>query len=123
MEGYDPYTMEYNVLRERACDPLGAGPSVEEMRNWVHGLQSRRSTGRRSMASGESVEDRSSAFRTLECIQKVKMALTSEGEDDSISARTFAMLTGVSLLAVVVIVLVWELYLRPRESGGMLPPL
>ncbi|GFR42835.1 hypothetical protein Agub_g3793 [Astrephomene gubernaculifera] len=135
------HTLEYNVLKERAYTTRGviSQPSLEEMQLWVSGANRRRSNC--YAAEPEALEHPAESFKaleqryhledvwgqnttpamqTLECIQKVKQALV-EGSDpeDSISGKTFSILVAISLAAAVLIVLVWELYLRPRDRGGM----
>lgn len=47
-------------------------------------------------------------LQTLECIQQVKAALVAGGgEEDSISGRTFALLSLLSVAAALAVVLVW----------------
>ncbi|EFJ42184.1 hypothetical protein VOLCADRAFT_97772 [Volvox carteri f. nagariensis] len=121
-------TLEYNVLRERACNAPGAllQPSVEEMQQWVTSLNRRRSlhftagmepsghyeASFRELEQRYQLEDvwghnTTPAMQTLECIQKVKQALVEEAADDTISSSTFSVLVALSVVAAVAIVLTW----------------
>lgn len=45
--------------------------------------------------------------QTLECIQKVKQAISEQEEEDTISSSVFACLVAGSLVLVVIVILVW----------------
>ncbi len=47
------------------------------------------------------------SLQTLECIQKVKAALSQQEEEDSMSSATFGILVAASLVVVLGIVVVW----------------
>ncbi|GLI63711.1 hypothetical protein VaNZ11_006740 [Volvox africanus] len=57
------------------------------------------------------------AMQTLECIQKVKQALVEGVTEDTISSGLFSVLVGLSVVAAVALIIIWELYLRPHDHG------
>ncbi|KAG2454599.1 hypothetical protein HYH02_000440 [Chlamydomonas schloesseri] len=61
------------------------------------------------------------SMQKLECIQKVKRELVqAQSEADSIPAFAFSMMVLLSVAAAASIVLVWELYFRPRNNAAAL---
>ncbi|KAG2431469.1 hypothetical protein HXX76_009483 [Chlamydomonas incerta] len=129
--------LEVEVLKRAAAVGASNGLvassslSVEELRRWLVDAQSSGSGAARP-AEGpdcrfEELEQRyqlrdvwghntTPSMQTLECIQQVKAALVAgSGEEDSMSGPTFALLSFLSVAAALAIVLVWELYVRPRQ--------
>lgn len=95
------------------------------MQEWVNNKVSHRHSSRSSedAPSPQDFEERmhriwgtntTPAMQTLECIQKVKAALSQQEEEDTMSGATFGILVAASLVVVLGIVVVWELFLRPR---------
>ncbi|GIM09273.1 hypothetical protein Vretimale_13153 [Volvox reticuliferus] len=129
--------LEYNMIRARACNATGAlfRPTIDEMQKCLPGANRRRSlhfqTAEPSDVCGVSfseLEQRyhlqdvwghttTPAMQTLECIQKVKEALVEGVTEDTISSGFFSVLVGVSVVAAVAVVIIWELYLRPHNHG------
>ncbi|PNW86975.1 hypothetical protein CHLRE_02g103750v5 [Chlamydomonas reinhardtii] len=61
------------------------------------------------------------SMQKFECIQKVKRELVeAQMEADSIPVFAFQMMVLLSITAAAAIVLVWELYLRPRSHTAAL---
>ncbi|KAG2436413.1 hypothetical protein HXX76_006717 [Chlamydomonas incerta] len=74
------------------------------------------------LRSGAGVWGQSSvpSMQKFECIQKVKRELVEAQSDaDSISAFAFKMTVLLSVAAAAAIVLVWELYFRPRNNAAL----
>ncbi|GIL51902.1 hypothetical protein Vafri_7812 [Volvox africanus] len=124
--------LDYNILRGRGTL---LQPIVEDKQQYLPGLNRRRSLHFQAAepldvceVSFRELEQRyhlqdvwghntTPAMQTLECIQKVKDALVEGVTEDTISSGFFSVLVGVSVVAAVALVIIWELYLRPHNHG------
>mmetsp|Transcript_26916 Transcript_26916/g.58777 ORF Transcript_26916/g.58777 Transcript_26916/m.58777 type:complete len:130 (-) Transcript_26916:1614-2003(-) len=123
-------SFDYEVLKQ-SSNLKGNAPTIDDIQAWGQPLVQRKRGSHRSSielvhSMLKELEDRhqvhgiwgtttTPALQTLECIQKVKQAITEQADDDAISSTAFAWLVGVSFVGVVAILLFWELHMRPQR--------
>lgn len=115
------------IRTDRTSEPV----TLQDMHEWLAAKALRGSQGARSVrASIESShapfkaleqkfqgvwgQTTTPAMQTLECIQKVKVALTEQNAEDSMSSTAFLSLLSLLLMLVVAVVCAWELKFKPR---------